>query len=95
MRGKYEGPDALCALRAARALILARKHTPRLRNLQAKFVAKSGTYVLYIEQVGYLDFGVNAKRLNFVSIRLRAAGWDAPEITSKTHPSYFAQNSPR
>ena len=43
-------------------------------------------------RVGFLDFGVNAKRLNFLSAKLRAAGWDAKEITSKTHPDYFLQN---
>jgi len=31
-------------------------------------------------RVGDSDFGVNAKRLNFLSAALRGKGWDAPEI---------------
>jgi len=46
-------------------------------------------------RLGYLDFGVNASRLNEISAKLRAQGWKAPEITAKTHPDYFAQNTPR
>ncbi|KAJ1460879.1 hypothetical protein M885DRAFT_508335 [Pelagophyceae sp. CCMP2097] len=46
-------------------------------------------------RVGFLDFGVNAKRLNFIAAALRKQGWDAPEITAKTHSSYFAQNAAR
>lgn len=39
---------------------------------------------------GYLDFGVNGKRLNWISAKLRAKGWTAPAITKATHPAYFA-----
>jgi uncharacterized protein (DUF1499 family) len=46
-------------------------------------------------RVGSLDFGVNARRLNWIAARLRELGWDAPEITAKTHPDYFAQNYSR
>ena len=46
-------------------------------------------------RVGYLDYEVNAKRLNALSAELRARGWAAPEITAKTHPGYFAQNAAR
>ena len=46
-------------------------------------------------RVGFLDFEVNAKRLNKISADLRAAGWDAPQITPKTHGAYFAQNAER
>ena len=28
-------------------------------------------------RVGYLDFGVNAKRLNYIAQQLRSRGWDA------------------
>lgn len=31
-------------------------------------------------RLGDSDFGVNAKRLNFLSAALRAKGWDAPAI---------------
>ena len=46
-------------------------------------------------RVGYLDYGVNAKRLNRLAADLRARGWDAPDVTPKTHPGYFAQNDAR
>ena len=55
-------------------------------------------YVLRVRsasRVGFLDFEVNAKRLNKISADLRAAGWDAPAITPKTHGAYFAQNAAR
>lgn len=45
-------------------------------------------------RVGYLDFQVNAKRLNYISAKLRALGWDAPAITPTTHPDYFEKNAP-
>lgn len=43
-------------------------------------------------RVGFLDAGVNAKRLNFLALQLRAKGWDVLEITRKSHPDYFIQN---
>ena len=46
-------------------------------------------------RVGFLDFEVNAKRLNKLAAGLRAKGWTAPEITSKTNPDYFFQNQGR
>ncbi len=44
-------------------------------------------------RVGYLDFGVNAKRLNYIAKALRDKGWDAPGVDPATHQDYFAQNS--
>ena len=46
-------------------------------------------------RVGYLDFAVNAKRLNYLSEKLRDKGWTAAAIDSKSHPDYFYQNSAR
>mmetsp|Transcript_5205 Transcript_5205/g.17061 ORF Transcript_5205/g.17061 Transcript_5205/m.17061 type:complete len:251 (+) Transcript_5205:50-802(+) len=46
-------------------------------------------------RVGYLDYGVNAKRLNALAATLRASGWTAPDITPATHPDYFRLNSPK
>lgn len=43
-------------------------------------------------RLGFLDFAVNAKRLNWISSRLRELGWAAPEITAQSHPMYFGQN---
>ena len=40
-------------------------------------------------RLGYLDLGVNAKRLNYLSAKLQAIGWNAPQIDASTHPSYF------
>ena len=43
-------------------------------------------------RVGYLDYGVNAKRLNYIAKSLRAEGWDAVGVDPKTHGDYVAQN---
>ena len=43
-------------------------------------------------RIGYLDFGVNAKRLNYIAKDLRAQGWDAPGVDYKTHQNYAIQN---
>ena len=46
-------------------------------------------------RLGYLDFQVNAKRLNYIAEKLRAAAperFQASDITSKTHPEYFEAN---
>lgn len=43
-------------------------------------------------RVGYLDFGVNAKRLNYIAGKLEAAGFTAPQISAKTHPIYWQEN---
>jgi uncharacterized protein (DUF1499 family) len=44
-------------------------------------------------RLGYLDFTVNAMRLNYVASRLRDKGWAAPAIDRKSHQDYFYQNS--
>jgi uncharacterized protein (DUF1499 family) len=43
-------------------------------------------------RVGYLDFGVNAKRLNFIANALRAKGWDAQGVNFDTHRGYALEN---
>jgi len=40
-------------------------------------------------RLGFLDLGVNAKRLNWISAELRAKGWSAPAITRADFPDYF------
>jgi len=40
-------------------------------------------------RVGSTDFGVNAKRLNYIAAALRKDGWTIDEITPKTHPDYW------
>lgn len=41
---------------------------------------------------GFIDQGVNSKRLNWIATELRGLNWDAPALTPKTHPLYFFQN---
>jgi hypothetical protein len=40
-------------------------------------------------RLGFLDLGVHAKRLNWISAQLRAKGWSAPKITAADYPEYF------
>lgn len=43
-------------------------------------------------RIGYLDFGVNAKRLNYIAEGLRSKGWTAAGVDFSTHPDYALQN---
>lgn len=43
-------------------------------------------------RVGYLDFGVNAKRLNGIATALRTKGWDAQGVNFDTHKGYALEN---
>lgn len=43
-------------------------------------------------RLGYLDFGVNAKRINYIAKALRAKGWDAPGVEFDTHKGYGEEN---
>eukprot|EP00636_Phaeomonas_parva_P006740 CAMPEP_0118858056 /NCGR_PEP_ID=MMETSP1163-20130328/4881_1 /TAXON_ID=124430 /ORGANISM="Phaeomonas parva, Strain CCMP2877" /LENGTH=240 /DNA_ID=CAMNT_0006791459 /DNA_START=342 /DNA_END=1065 /DNA_ORIENTATION=- len=45
-------------------------------------------------RVGFLDFAVNAKRINFIAEKLQAKGFEVNTITPKTHPLYWEQNGP-
>lgn len=44
-------------------------------------------------RVGYLDYTVNARRLNYIGEQLAKRGFEAPKITAKTNPDYFAENA--
>ena len=44
-------------------------------------------------RVGYLDFGVNAKRINFLSKKVKDKGWIAEGVDPKTHEFYVMENS--
>jgi len=46
-------------------------------------------------RIGYLDYGVNAKRLNWIAEAMRSKGWDAEGVDDKSHPFYAAENRPR
>ena len=43
-------------------------------------------------RIGYLDFGVNAKRLNYIANSLRSKGWKAEGVDYKTHLFYASEN---
>jgi len=45
-------------------------------------------------RLGYLDFGVNAKRINYIAAQLNEyEGWSCSKISKSSHPDYVAQNS--
>lgn len=52
----------------------------------------NGIQVRSSSRLGFLDFGVNAKRLNYIADALRRKGWDAEGVDFKTHPEYVALN---
>ena len=43
-------------------------------------------------RIGYLDYGVNAKRLNWIAKELRSKGWDAVGVDFATHKGYMLEN---
>ena len=43
-------------------------------------------------RLGYLDFGVNAKRINYIAKALREKGWEAEGVVLKTHRGYAEEN---
>ncbi|GMH74868.1 hypothetical protein TrLO_g14185 [Triparma laevis f. longispina] len=44
-------------------------------------------------RLGYLDYGVNAKRLNWIGERLKNKGWKVQTIDRTTNRDYFEQNN--
>lgn len=43
-------------------------------------------------RTGFLDFGVNAKRINWFATALSEKGWSTVPVTPKDHSDYFVQN---
>ena len=43
-------------------------------------------------RLGYLDYGVNAKRLNYIADKLRQKGWDAKGVDYDKHSNYAILN---
>lgn len=43
-------------------------------------------------RIGYLDFGVNAKRINYIAKALRSNGWTAAGVDLANHQDYAIQN---
>ena len=61
---------------------------PHCRSVE--FAVRDGeVQVRSSSRLGFLDLGVNAKRLNWISAALRAKGWTAPAITRVDYPDYF------
>ena len=50
-----------------------------------------GVQVRSSSRLGFLDLGVNAKRLNWLSAHLRDKGWTAPAIGEEDFPDYFVK----
>lgn len=50
---------------------------------------RKGVQVRSSSRVGSSDFGVNAKRLNYIAAGLREKGWSIDEISPASHPDYF------
>ena len=54
------------------------------------FVHRGGeVQVRSSSRLGFLDLGVNAKRLNWISAYLRAKGWTAPAVSRVDFPEYY------
>jgi uncharacterized protein (DUF1499 family) len=43
-------------------------------------------------RIGYLDYGVNSKRLNAIASALKSKGWDAVGVDYSTHRFYASEN---
>ena len=52
----------------------------------------SSIQVMSSSRMGYLDYRVNAKRLNYLRSKLISKGFDIEEITAARHPVYFGSN---
>lgn len=64
-------------------------------DLELAYIKEAGDDSVQVRsssRLGYLDFGVNAKRINFIAKMLRERGWDAPGVDLSTHQDYAIQN---
>lgn len=64
-------------------------------DLELVFIDGAGDHFVQVRsssRLGYLDYGVNAKRLNYIAAKLREKGWDAKGVDLETHPNYAIQN---
>lgn len=70
--------------------------TKSIDDFEVAYVEGRGDRAVQVRsssRVGYLDFGVNAKRINYIAKQLKAKGWDAPGVDPATHQEYVSQNS--
>ena len=64
-------------------------------DLELAFIDGLGERAVQVRsssRLGYLDYGVNAKRLNYIAKDLRSRGWDAVGVDFETHRNYAIQN---
>ena len=61
-------------------------------DVEIKVDDDAGVQVVSSSRLGYLDFRVNAVRLNYLAGQLRKKGFVAAEITPATHAIYFDSN---
>lgn len=64
-------------------------------DLELAFIEGMGERAVQVRsssRIGYLDYGVNAKRLNYISKKLQAKGWDAKGVDFDRHANYAIQN---
>ena len=54
--------------------------------------AKQSAGLRSASRAGFLDFAVNAKRVNWFAAALGKKGWSTSPITPGNHPDYFRQN---
>jgi hypothetical protein len=54
---------------------------------------KNEVQVRSSSRLGYLDYGVNAKRLNYIAKKMKEKGWDARGVELKTHLGYAEENN--
>jgi len=64
-------------------------------DFEVAFINGQGENMVQVRsssRVGYLDYGVNAKRINYIAKALREKGWIAEGVDLKNHAEYTAQN---
>ena len=65
-------------------------------DVEFAYIDGKGENVIQVRsssRIGYLDFGVNAKRLNYIAKTMQSKGWKAPGVDPATHQNYVLQNS--
>ena len=64
-------------------------------DLEMAYISKLGDNSVQVRsssRVGYLDFGVNSKRVNYIAKMMRDLGWNAPGVEYNTHKGYYSEN---
>jgi uncharacterized protein (DUF1499 family) len=64
-------------------------------DLEMAYMSKLGDNSVQVRsssRVGYLDYGVNSKRVNYIAKIMRDLGWNAPGVEYSTHKGYYSEN---